>query len=726
MAQHRMEERLGRSRGILTRALPFISPWILSLGLLPTLGYIAHNKGGSDPTKTPFLVLGMAIATATLALLAYELGHKRRILVRWHMVATIVAAGTSIIITTIIGYPEGWSWVVILSGIMIALSWNLPYINSLRSDTSTEEKTDTLADILNMSKTKFGKMKQEGSRTEVPLKHGPGETINDAQAAVSKIESFAGAPRGLSRVVGDPDDASKSTLIINHEDTLRHGINWNGPVGIGLSIADPISGVATYSDNEPVQEYLAGGVGINPTNYGVMGVSRAGKTVYEQMRKVTQMGRKDVVLWWSDKVKGAQTAEPIKAGLDVMCLSDKIGDHKMMLNAVEKILIARVNALGKQGFRAWTPDASQHPDLQMPFLIVHMEEADALLADAGPKCVFLASKCLSAGISMGFSLQRADHLSMPTGLRFNVSSWSCFGTGDDISAGFALSDYVLNAGAHPEYWKANKPGYFYHEGPGVDEERYSVPARTHTTNDEQLNYYAEVLAPSMAKLDDTSVTAAGEWYGKMKNQTRQYYGPVSTSQEEPDPIDFLHEDIQELKDEGLIPPQPDGDEASETNPSIPLEDVDEGRINFSEIKPWAATPEEAAEAFDGALRRLSTDSELRDPEDNSSAIFSVSTLVNRYKFRSRPWFSERLSDMADGEIEAPNGLQLTRAEDVGPGHYRLTNLLIHVSADRVSDHPLPIEADTKTGSDTHSDTTSDTTDSVSDTTIYPPDTHLTP
>lgn len=87
---------------------------------------------------------------------------------------------------------------------------------------------------------------------------------------------------------------------------------------------------------------------------------------------------------------------------------------------------------------------------------------------------------------------------------------------------------------------------------------------------------------------------------------------------------------------------------------------------------WGREPapdrESALEAFERALNEVAADESLRDPAADDAVVFQVGTLVDRYKFRSRPWFSDALTNMIRGDLTVP-GLILERTDVAG--RYRL-------------------------------------------------------
>jgi hypothetical protein len=57
-------------------------------------------------------------------------------------------------------------------------------------------------------------------------------------------------------------------------------------------------------------------------------------------------------------------------------------------------------------------------------------------------------------------------------------------------------------------------------------------------------------------------------------------------------------------------------------------------------------------------------------------LITPGEIHDRYPYRSRPWFSEILIEMAEGALTPPPTMSLARAEDYPPheGKYRLRRL----------------------------------------------------
>lgn len=692
------------SKPLTKRPVPFVS-LVLTVPTVMILAAVLHFSVHDSMIGRSLAVLGLTVGTTALAATAYGLGAKRQRnpLIRWHVTVTVALTGLAVTLTVAIGMPRWWGLTFAVAGLFLACSWMLYRIDALRQNPQQEAEPDPLTKKLGLEHTRFGRPRHfydaggELTRIETPVKHGPGETAEVIQGAVAGLESVADqalrqpVPRGRSRAVPG-DGAGESRLVIITKDVLAGIIPYPGPSAPGAPITVPlVSGV--YEDQQPVLTYRAGGhpESPNPAGYGVMGMTRTGKTLHEQVRALEQFARLGVQLFWFDTIKGAQTIAPIRDGLDIVVASDDPQAFRKGMKALERLIRWRADTLGRHGYRAWTYDAVDDPRLKMPLLVAHFEEADVLCDIAPSEMVFLASKGLSAGVVCGFSLQRADANSMPTGLRFNLGDWSCFGCGDEYSAGFALSDATIAAGAHPENWKQSRPGYMYREGPGVAEQQWPVPARSFFVTDDEMREHTQRWAPQMTPLDAGSIAALGDWYTQVKAEMAAVDQAVrsgvdtamssgngrfvadggdSEAAEKMAARQEIDEEVQQMRESGELP-EPFDERTAAIDPTQPIPPPDpQDELTWDDGKTAAPSEKDAADAFDQALREIAADPDLRDPQDPQTVVFQVGTLVDRYKFRSRPWFSARLSACADGRLVVPPGLHMTRGDK--QGQYRLT------------------------------------------------------
>lgn len=716
--------RDGHGRGLEARSMPFVG-----LVLLPPValiaGLAAHASVRDSVIAIGLTALCLGALTTVLALLAYGLGHKRDPVVCWHVVASVALTGLAEAVTVVVGWERWWATAFIIGGEILSGSWALHRIDALRKDAKgdAEPAEDALTKKLGLENTRFGRPKHhtntkgEVTRIEVPVKNGPGETIDLVQAAVPGIESLANAPRGRSRAVPG-EGAGTGTLVIITKDVLRELIPYPGPSAPGGCITAPLVS-AVAEDQQLSRKYIAGGCdeAPNPSSYGYMGMTRTGKTLNAQVNALEMISRNNVQIFWLDTIKGAQTVRPLRQGLDIIVASDDPRTFRKGMKALMDLIKWRADRLGEVGRRAWTADCATDPKLKMPLLVAHFEEADALCDVAPDEMVFLASKGLSTGVVGGFSLQRADATSMPTGLRFNIGNWSVFGCGDAYSAGFALSDATIDAGAHPENWKQSKPGYHYTEGIGIPEDRWPVTLKSYFATDAEMEAHTAQWAPRMMPLDDGSQVALGSWYAAAKAETLRLRlkwdgdgnalplvhdgAAISTNtvltrpadtrstgravaaddadDEDAELAEARRQVLEEMEDMvadgtidlGLDDDDPDDQGLGDIDISRPLPTVaGDDELNWAD-KDAAPDREAALAAFERALNEIANDQRLRDADHPDVVVFNVGVLVERYKFRSRPWFSDHLSSLAEGELKIP-GLALSRTDKTG--FYRLERL----------------------------------------------------
>ncbi|MBQ1166079.1 conjugal transfer protein TraB, partial [Streptomyces sp. A73] len=65
--------------------------------------------------------------------------------------------------------------------------------------------------------------------------------------------------------------------------------------------------------------------------------------------------RHDVIVWAVDPSKGQQTFAPFLPYRDWVEMTQAGGDE--MIDALSQVITARADALGRAGFKNWTPDA---------------------------------------------------------------------------------------------------------------------------------------------------------------------------------------------------------------------------------------------------------------------------------------------------------------------------------------------------------------------------------
>lgn len=451
------------------------------------------------------------------------------------------------------------------------------------------------------------------------------------------------------------------------------------------------------------------------------------------------ISRRDVAILYLNKAKGVQDIRCVIPGIEAAVIADgdeaSVGLYREAIKQIKRIMNYRQRQLGLFGIHEWNaaqcwdsppwrtnPDTGKREQMErMPFLICHFAEADAILMDAPTDATYIVSKGLSLGISTGWSLQRADATKMPTGLRYNLGTAWCFGCGDSDSATMALSDWVVKAGAHPERWGQRKPGYFYFEGLGIDEKNFVVPARGFGKTEDGRKLREVLLernlqnAPRMAKLDRGSAMATGDptkpnepsWWdatAKATDELRERLLRMTESdlpQDDPQTetanltatavTDDDEEEAQvrrEVRDElretaevegvELYPQDEDGTRGKFGDSAKPLPTFDpRDELSWDDPLPAPRDRRAALVEFARTLDELFEIPELRDPSDptGNTVIVTAGQIRERYKYRSRPFYSETLNGLTAGTItrdECPTDKILTLATDLAPtGKYRI-------------------------------------------------------
>jgi hypothetical protein len=493
------------------KAIQHSGPFAVWLAEWP-LAAAAHWQWGGSAVASAFLTLSAVGITGTTWWAGLEHGLKRQRLAMavgtaacassWFAGAAIGGATTTLAVN---------SW--LMGGPTIALAWAVK--RALRTNENTQASGDQLKEGLfekiGLARAKARASKVEPNKVTVPVELDRGkQTHDDAAKAAKGLASALGVPENAVRWEKDPEDAGRGQYVIVPEDMLKEPTPWPGPSCPGGSIADAPVPVGIYEDGPVCAIWFNGDedAGRNAQHYQVMGMTGAGKSQGGRVALVDLMTRRDVVLWLLDPSKGAQTFGPILPGADWAALS--MSECQAVINVLPNVITARANQLGEHGYDQWTAEAGAR--LNMPYLIVWFEEVAKLFRD-GVDLAPIAQEARSAGISLVFSLQRSSHTSMDTDVRANIGGAGVFGTNSATDSGFALSDDTMDAGARPEAWKNNKPGYSYWEAAGLDEARFATPTRTYLMDKqvaaETIARYRSVRAPDAGPV---TTAAAGPAY----------------------------------------------------------------------------------------------------------------------------------------------------------------------------------------------------------------------
>lgn len=555
----------------LSPVLGLLVAWILHIWVMGIdLHWGPIDVERRTPAAAPFVAVALiTAATIGLSVMGWSMIDHRKTVLRAALAGSIATVGILFAINLGAGPTYWWGPLFIVCCWAVAVVWSINRLDVARNDkTGTEsEQGDSLLDKLGISKLTRFKPKVihdddgEPVRIEATVQHAPGETVKVVQEGMETIESAAAAPPGMSTAIGDPDRADRSNVTI----MLTNPFKKNLPVGPltapGGSIADWAS-VADYADGKPAFVTTAPGKHMpSATSYGLVGMTRSGKTGTETQLLTEWGSRIDWACLYLNQAKGLQDIRPLLPIIEAAVIAEDgeagLGEYVIALQQAKAIMAYRQQELARFAVSAWSPRcADLNPDRRptrlgahgkrmsmepMPFFTVHVGEADAILNSgrAAEDSVYVASKGLSLGTNTGWSLQRPDWKAMPTGLRANIGLWFVHGMNSTDDEDFILDKAVRDAGASPGKWQQRRPGQHFMTGPGIDESRFPVALKTRflvgSANDENgrpldfdtLNdrYMSEMLRRNMAsangmmKLDRGSADATDGWWDAQAAKT---------------------------------------------------------------------------------------------------------------------------------------------------------------------------------------------------------------
>ena len=466
-----------------SKVAPYGGQWAAMLIAWPA-GALTHAML-ADSLHLPWITPLVALAGTVLAGVAYKAAGTRSGITRAHATIT-VAIVTAWLLTCAITAPwrQPLVGIWLFGGATLALSWNIR--RALRGGEESGG-AGALFEKVKLAGVQAKAIDVAPNKVTAPLALPPGEiSVEEVQGAVDKIASALRLPKGSVRVVGDPDDTSQATMTIVPVDVLRHPQPWRGPSAPGGSIAEPIV-PGVYEDNELQRMFFPGDKATQrqAATWIVQGMKGSGKTGGAKNCWTEMLTRRDNNLIVLDPSKGEQSVAFLGDSTSVV-----IG-HKQcqqVMSRVPDVITDRATSLGRWGFDEWTPEVFERHG--MPYLVIWVEESTRVLEDAATM-TRIAQECRSAGISVVFSLQKASFRQMSTDVRSQIDGVWCFGVKDIDDAAFTLSEQVIDAGARPDKWQNRRVGCNYVEGPGIDEDRLSIPGRTFTATDDER---AQVIA----------------------------------------------------------------------------------------------------------------------------------------------------------------------------------------------------------------------------------------
>ncbi|MGQ4353189.1 plasmid transfer protein TraB [Streptomyces drozdowiczii] len=645
---------------------PHTRPWLAVVGEIPAT-FLAHTVWGDSPLAA----VGMTVASAALTAATWLGAEGTKAPRRIHATLS-TAAGTTYLTVATFTNPFGatqLSWLA-MGGSVAAASWNVRKAMRVNVDPKTGEQgaveTGVLVKAIGNAKVALrGKPVIEPNKVTAPLQLSAGEvTSDDLGNRIKHIAGELGVSPNSIRIVPDPDDAAQATLIVVPKDELKQPTVWPGPSHPGGSITDPIH-IGIYEDGQQARLWFPFDEATkrNGTHFLAAGMNGSAKSTGISVAMADALTRVDVIVWAVDPSKGQQTFAPFLPHLDWVEMTEAGGNE--MIDALTQVITARADALGRHGYKNWTPDAFDR--LGMPYMIVWIEEAAKFFRN-GTEMEGLVMEARSAGISVIISLQRPSATSMPTDVREQLGGVLCFGVKGSTTADMALPDDVRDAGARPEAWENRKPGYAYLVAPGVDEDRYPTPLRTYLIDDDQISGTLAVIPRT--PIDPVTAAAAGDAYANRTQYDTETHLTSTDTHRQETPV--MSKDDTEAAEKALLEKQVDreidamvGDDPDDDG-YVPDVDAEQEIAPPTEVWSFgqapAAVPEQTPEAGMESLMAMLADFRAEEREFIGPKDFGPYGKGSRIG-RSRSWVSGALGELSDG------GIHLSETDD--PGVYRL-------------------------------------------------------
>jgi hypothetical protein len=602
---HKVEAAAATSEGrgyayIEGQAWMLVPPWLAVIGL-GILGGILHLVLAGDMLRLAWGVFALTLATVVLTVAAAVISRPRGQVTRVLAIASVVASGIWLVVTSIVGVTViGVDLVALLIGAVLAVIANLRRLLRGKGEDAGHTQSQDWGDLAGEVKTLQTRVRAkrvEGATQRATLELPPGTTVQDIQGETPQLEQLLRIPPGGARISPDPDDAGLAHLHITPADMLRDTIRWPGPTGAGQSAAEPI-GLGRYEDVKDLEIVLPGIPGKRPLSHILLvGMTGAGKSELIQVLVATLGCRTDVVVDYLDVAgKAEQTVGPIRAAIRTLVTEKREGERYLRQLLAE--VPGRAQTLAAAGMREWQTGAD------LPLQVVIIDEGASLVSESDV-FVELVRVLRSVGVVIVLALQRATYDQMPTSARANFGTSICFGVRASSDARGALSDDVREAGAAPERWKNKKPGYLYLEGPGIDEERCAMPARAYLADPKDVERILAEAAhlryqESSSRASRPAVTPAAPPVAVSPEQTRALASAVVEEEE-------AAQEEEQLP--SYQPPADMADEVAGVDPDADLVDipgVDMASSLGAPDRVPPTTPEEAAAALSEFLAQFRT------------------------------------------------------------------------------------------------------------------------
>ncbi|MEV6297869.1 hypothetical protein AB0M02_00515 [Actinoplanes sp. NPDC051861] len=486
---------------------PYLVAPLCCLAALPGAWVVHYFFGrGIDAGWTGF---ALALAAVGLILFVAVASRPRGIVMRWMATGNTVLAFLWLIPAILEGpLSKAMVGTWLLGTIVISVACAVYRImrqgrGDIESGRILQGEFAELGDAVKQLKdVRFARPKIDGAKVTAAIEMPPGRTFAEVAEAKSQVASLLDVKATSIRTIEDPDSERRGVLAAVPVDQLRGPIVDPGPSAPGGSIAEPIV-LGRAEDGSDAAVILPGDPAVHRNAVGVMGVvgmSGSGKTELLLRLAKEVVTRHDADLFIADARKAGQlpiwlkrASKKAAAGRD---------NAEALLETLEQRVASRAEELGKRGFKQWEKGCG------IPFEVYVIFEAAAVVA-GNPAIVDLAESVRSVGICMVLEMQRATYDRLPTSARSNVTTWVVLGVQREDDAEASLSEDTLRAGAAPWKWKNGRPGYFYLEWAGREQELWSAPCRSFIEDDEQRSAdVAEVLGWSAEAAGDTEQAAS--------------------------------------------------------------------------------------------------------------------------------------------------------------------------------------------------------------------------
>ncbi|MFE0153187.1 cell division protein FtsK [Nonomuraea sp. NPDC059007] len=318
---------------------------------------------------------------------------------------------------------------------------------------------------------------------------GLGQTVEDAVAAVPRLESALGSTRGGVRVQPVASKkANRADVRVIETDPHANAITWPGPSI--TSITQPAK-LGLFEDGAPVRVPLLRRHGL----FG--GVSGAGKSGGVNVLLGELTACPDVILWGIDLKRGMEL-QPWASCIDRLATTPQ--EAEALLRDAVIVLDGRADDLAQRGKRVWDPSPAR------PALVIIIDEY-AELAGEAPQAIDHADSIARRGRAVAVQLvaatQRPSKDAMgKSAVRSQMDIRVCFRVREARDADLILGQGMVKTGWHAH--KLDAPGKFLISSPDHDIPRR---ARTYLLDDHGVHATAERHSAHRPSLDAVSAQA---------------------------------------------------------------------------------------------------------------------------------------------------------------------------------------------------------------------------